>query len=227
MGLSEHYFDYPKGDGVFMRRYLKPDDPPIHQNLTDPFLRLPVELKNMVLSHLSSRDIARLRLVSRSFRQLPKQLFFRLIMDELPWFWEFDELKQLDDDWWREWFKNDNPEKQRPEHANRIKKSREGNFTENVNWLAVYRQLVVLKKGILGVRNRARIWYLVEEVVQRIADLRQRLAEHPADLSKLPLGGDEDFPVKPTEPEVEVGLVKNGLYCPRCQFFQTERKDLE
>lgn len=62
---------------------------------------------------------------------------------------------RLDDDWHRNWLKDVNPR-----NEDRMKKIREGNFTENVNWLTVYKQLVVLKKGVLGVRNRARVWYL-------------------------------------------------------------------
>ncbi|KAE8449356.1 hypothetical protein EG329_008257 [Mollisiaceae sp. DMI_Dod_QoI] len=110
---------------------------------------------------------------------------------------------RLDDDWHRNWLKDVNPR-----NEDRMKKIREGNFTENVNWLTVYKQLVVLKKGVLGVRNRARVWYLVEEVVKRFADLRQRLVKQSADLSTLNLVEDEDFPVEPTVHEVEVGLIK-------------------
>ncbi|KAF8850332.1 hypothetical protein BDZ45DRAFT_633073 [Acephala macrosclerotiorum] len=225
-GLSEHYVEYPSGDGVFMARDPRSEDPPIHQNPSDPFAKLPAELKNTVLSHLPSKDITSLRLVSRSFRQLPKLLFLRLIKDEMPWFWELDELKQMDDDWWREWFKNDDPEKSNSEqHAESIRRSRRGNFTKNVNWLTIYKQLCILKKGVLGVRNRARVWYLAEEIVKRIDNLRQRLAEHFAELSGHDLGGDEDFPVQPTDEEEKAGLVKNGLYCPRCEFYQIERHD--
>ncbi|KAL5320364.1 hypothetical protein ACEPPN_011165 [Leptodophora sp. 'Broadleaf-Isolate-01'] len=63
------------------------------ENKTDPFRLLPAELKTMIRSDLSSQDIASLRLVSRSFRYLPKQLFLQLIEKEMPWFWEFDELE--------------------------------------------------------------------------------------------------------------------------------------
>jgi len=64
----------------------------------------------MLLSHLSSKDIGNLRLAARSFRQLPKQLFLRLIQDELPWFWEFDELKVADDEYWRRLYSEHDPE---------------------------------------------------------------------------------------------------------------------
>lgn len=57
----------------------------------DPFLRLPQELKFYLLDHLSSPDIANLRLCSRGFYQLPVSLWHRLLVDEMPWLWEVDE----------------------------------------------------------------------------------------------------------------------------------------
>lgn len=198
-------------------------DPRVHQNPTDTFSIMPAELKSLILSHLSSTDIGRLRLASRSFRQLPKRLFLRLIQDELPWFWEFNELKQMDDAWWREWFKNDDPKnpQRTEEQASRIRKSREGNFTEGVNWLLVYKQLCILKKGMLGVRNRVRIWSVVEQVVQRISDLRETLT----DLSTHNLRSHGEFSVEPTLDEMDKGLVRNNIYCPRCEVYQIQRKE--
>ncbi|CZR50430.1 uncharacterized protein PAC_00302 [Phialocephala subalpina] len=225
-GLSEHYGDYPRGDGVFMTRTPSPDNPTVPQNPTDPFSRLPAELKNMILYDLPSKDITSLRLASRSFRQLPKQLFHKLIQDELPWFWELDELKQMDDDWWREWFKDDDPEKVNNEQdAESIRRSGRGNFTKNVNWLSVYKQLCILRMGVVGVRNRARVWYLAEEIVKRVDELRRSLKERSAEPAGHDLGEDEDIPVQPTEEEDQAGLVKNGLYCPRCKICQIERQD--
>lgn len=54
----------------------------------DPFAALPHELRMLVLSHISSPDIANLRLASRSFRQLPITLFHDLLLREMPWLWE-------------------------------------------------------------------------------------------------------------------------------------------
>lgn len=54
----------------------------------DPFSTLPAELRLQILSHLSSRSIANLRLCSRSFRHLPISLFRQLLCAELPWLWE-------------------------------------------------------------------------------------------------------------------------------------------
>jgi hypothetical protein len=157
----------------------------------------------MILSQLSSRDIGSLRLASRSFRQLPKQLFFRLIQDELPWFWEFDELKAADDEFWKRFYSDQDPESS----SERIKRSKEGNFTTDVNWLEVYKKLCSLKKGTLGVRNRARIWNVLEEVVARISRLREE-------------GRSQ---LEPTDEERKMGLVKNDIYCTRCFYGQIER----
>jgi hypothetical protein len=55
---------------------------------TDPFHRLPVELRTEVLDHLSSKDIASLRLASRVFCQLPVSYFQTLLRHECPWLWE-------------------------------------------------------------------------------------------------------------------------------------------
>ena len=57
-------------------------------NSSDIFGKLPGELRDMVLTSLGSRDIANLRLASRTFRHLPITLWRELITKELPWIWE-------------------------------------------------------------------------------------------------------------------------------------------
>jgi len=54
----------------------------------DPFAVLPAELRLSVLSLLENRDIANLRLVSRTFHQLPMKFFYDLVRSEMPWLWE-------------------------------------------------------------------------------------------------------------------------------------------
>ncbi|KAF7540049.1 hypothetical protein G7054_g1643 [Neopestalotiopsis clavispora] len=54
----------------------------------DTFARLPRELLLMMLDPLDSKDIANLRLASRSFYQLPQSVFRTLILRECPWLWE-------------------------------------------------------------------------------------------------------------------------------------------
>lgn len=58
----------------------------------DPFLRLPEELRLMVTGYLPSKDIANLRLASRICAEVPIITFRRLIQEDMPWFWELDEL---------------------------------------------------------------------------------------------------------------------------------------
>lgn len=55
---------------------------------SDIFGKLPNELRDMVLSSLGSKDIANLRLASRTFRHLPTTLWCELIVKEMPWIWE-------------------------------------------------------------------------------------------------------------------------------------------
>lgn len=54
----------------------------------DAFAKLPRELSLLILSQLSSNDIASIRLASRSFQQLPISFFHSLILREMPWLWE-------------------------------------------------------------------------------------------------------------------------------------------
>jgi hypothetical protein len=172
----------------------------------DTFSVLPTELKDMVLSHLSSKDIGNLRLASRTFRQLPNRLFFRLIRDELPWFWEIDELRAACAEHREPLYNMQNPllSQLLSVHAVREREL----LDRDMNWLEVYKKLCLLKKAMLGVRNRVRIWTVVEEVVARIARLREN-------------GWSQ---VEPTNEERESGLVTNGCYCPLCDPTPSKKR---
>jgi len=202
--LVEHYMQHPNGDGVFWSKETTYEaHPGMYGNPTDIFIKFPAELKSLVLEHLGSKDIGSLRLASRSFRQLPKTLFKRLIRDELPWFWEYDFLDGMD----LECMLQEGHDK---------KKVKDDQAAKRINWLDIYKQLCVAKRGILGVRNRARVWYLVEEIVKRIEELRDRCCRDGGELE-----------VVPSVEEEEAGLVKNGLYCPRCDVFQIQGSGIE
>jgi hypothetical protein len=54
----------------------------------DLFSKLPEELRDMIVAPLGSRDIASLRLASRSFQHLPYTLWHDLLKKEMPWIWE-------------------------------------------------------------------------------------------------------------------------------------------
>lgn len=57
-------------------------------NPTDPFSRLPGEIRMFILLQLGFKDIANLRLTSRNFLQLPKSLFYELALRDWPWLYE-------------------------------------------------------------------------------------------------------------------------------------------
>ncbi|CZR57279.1 uncharacterized protein PAC_07168 [Phialocephala subalpina] len=46
----------------------------------------------------------------------------------------------------------------------------------DTDWLQVYKRLRVMEKGVLGVRNRVRVWKVVEDVVGRIEEMAERAA---------------------------------------------------
>ncbi|CAM1505918.1 Fc.00g115550.m01.CDS01 [Cosmosporella sp. VM-42] len=77
--------DFDVDESPFARRR---SPVPKFQNSTDPFCRLPQELIFCVIHHLGSKDIAELRLTSRAFTHLPNSLWYRLVLDELPWLYE-------------------------------------------------------------------------------------------------------------------------------------------
>jgi hypothetical protein len=54
----------------------------------DPFLALPQEIREQIVDYLCSREIAKLRLASRAFHDLPVFLWYRLLRREMPWLWE-------------------------------------------------------------------------------------------------------------------------------------------
>jgi hypothetical protein len=55
---------------------------------SDAFAPLPLELRLEVLRHLDPKDIANLRLSSRTFHQLPVYLWREFIQRDMPWLWE-------------------------------------------------------------------------------------------------------------------------------------------
>lgn len=204
--MEDYYTEYPKGDGVFYTRNASHlPNPVVHENPTDAFTKVPAELKNILLSYLSSEDIASLRLASRSFRQLPKTLFRQLVRDELPWFWEHEYLEEKD------------LECLQKELEISVAKAKEEQASKNVNWLEIYHHLSIAKRSILGVRNRARVWDVVEEVVRRIANLRKQ-----QNGVGFGFGERKNIEVQPTEEETNLGQVKNNLYCPRCEVVQIQ-----
>jgi hypothetical protein len=114
----------------------------------------------MILCYLSSTDIASLQRVSRSFRLLTKSLFKRLLQEEKPWFWELENLERL--------YENP-PQYMAPYFLSRNQKK------QDINWLNVWSSLQHLQQQMHGIRNRARISKLAEDIVARIGRLRASL----------------------------------------------------
>ncbi|KAL5328942.1 hypothetical protein ACEPPN_002451 [Leptodophora sp. 'Broadleaf-Isolate-01'] len=225
------YEETPRGDGAFVAR---DSSGPLskrggsvvirrRQNDTDPFVGLPTELKNKILARLSPRDIANLRLCSRSFRQLPKQIFKQFIMEEFPWFWEIDEVRADVEAHYQKSFTEEYGEDLDllegvipPAWFAFVKERMEGKPMD-INWYQVYRQLKVMEKGSLGLRNRARIWSVAEEVVGRIEGMRGSLERSRG-------GG---FVVYPKEMEGKDGNGRDYSCCPGCSNVQIELEEEE
>jgi hypothetical protein len=76
----------------------------------DPFQTLSPELRLILLEMLEKRDVANLRLSSKTFSQLPRTFFRQLIGDEMPWVWELGclgskEIPREGVDWFTLWNK--------------------------------------------------------------------------------------------------------------------------
>jgi hypothetical protein len=93
------------GQGVFHLQLADKRDSltasPSGQKSSDPFMKMPHELLDMILKHLSSRDIANLRLATKTYRQLPVVLFNNRLLEDMPWLWEVNDLPAGEYDWYR------------------------------------------------------------------------------------------------------------------------------
>ena len=54
----------------------------------------------MILDYLGSKDIAKLRLATPVFRQLPTILFRRLLLEDMPWLFEVKDLDVAKINWY-------------------------------------------------------------------------------------------------------------------------------
>ncbi|KAE8327871.1 hypothetical protein BDV39DRAFT_204587 [Aspergillus sergii] len=146
----------------------------------DNFSRLPQEIRNMILSYLNSQDIATLRLVSRTFYQLPVFLWYRLLKEEMPWLWEIwsDEHPYFWATMTAEDIKNNgntvvDPHTSRPTIVSHIIDVQEhlSQWTlpkppyERTNWYILYRDIKRNWKELKGLRNRERIWNYQEKML--------------------------------------------------------------
>ncbi|KAE8391442.1 hypothetical protein BDV23DRAFT_171624 [Aspergillus alliaceus] len=147
---------------------------------SDIFARLPQEIRDMIVNHLYSHDIAALRLASRAFYQLPVFLWHRLLREEMPWLWEIwtDEPPYFwatvtADDIERNKHEIHTPGMPRPiivshtinvqEHLSKwtIPKPPLG----RTNWYMLYRDIKRHWNELRGLWNRERIWTYQEEML--------------------------------------------------------------
>jgi hypothetical protein len=160
---------------------------------SDIFGKLPNELRDTVLSSLGSKDIANLRLASRTFRHLPITLWRELIEKEMPWIWEIwtDRPYPFISCTTRPEFEaHDEAVKDRVQATQGLRDEEkakemeliareESRFREsravhqlsrlNTDWHYLYCRLAREWKKIKGLRNRERIWESAEYIVRRIA----------------------------------------------------------
>jgi hypothetical protein len=161
----------------------------------DLFLLLPIELILSIVSQLRSPDIAALRLASRAFTHLPISLWHQLIVREMPWLYEawssdpepyywatvplpdeasFDterrrqatieeELPEIFDQVVSDEMNADPPENSE-RHA-LLQLSPIKLPYDKTNWYLLYRDITVNWAKLKGLRNRARIWDCVLQVI--------------------------------------------------------------
>jgi len=163
-------------------------------NTQDVFGKLPSELRDMVVSSLNSKEIANLRLASRTFRHLPITLWHDLLKKEAPWVWEAwsdrpypymsctteDELEARDQAVKARVHAIQGLGDEQKANQKKLIIQKERQFREpravqqldrlKTDWHYLYCQLAREWKNIKGLQNRERIWKTIEFIVRRIAD---------------------------------------------------------
>lgn len=84
----------------YLRMRPKIDDPLKLRASRDPFQKLPLELVHRILDYLSSKDLARIRLATRSFWQFHESIFRRFLYEDMPWLWEVKDIPSSGADWY-------------------------------------------------------------------------------------------------------------------------------
>lgn len=165
----------------------------------DLFGRLPEELRDMIVAPLGSRDVANLRLASRSFRHLPYTLWHDLMKKEMPWIWEAwsdrpyplmacatkQELIKHDEGMQDRLHKAADLQGEQRSIQEQLLAREDVEFRKprpaqcldrlHTDWYYLYCQLRKEWKNIKGLQNRERIWKVVEFVSRRIANPEEDL----------------------------------------------------
>jgi hypothetical protein len=171
----------------------------------DIFTTLPQELRNDILDHLPSKDIANLRRTSSSFRGLSNKLWRRLVLEDMPWLWEawcerhyplwacttVDKLESHE----RSMRAKSKaslalPDEQRTAMKAKIRRARK-NFRKpkpaqlldpiRTDWQWLYCELERERMNIKGLRNRERIWVNLVLVVKGTEESREVVEKLYAD----------------------------------------------
>lgn len=167
----------------------------------DPFLHLPAEVNSIIIEFLQQdiKDVARLRLSSRAFNQLPSFFYRTLILKLMPWVWEVQDLiaRKLTVDWQRLWTElsradgflqapverqgrySDEPKDYYFDYASAQKRWRVCKLHEEIPtkpgselWeKALNNYVKVDEVTILGLRNRARVWRGCEALLGHVDDV--------------------------------------------------------
>lgn len=187
----------------------------------DLFGKLPEEIRDIIVASLGSKDVANLRLASRSFHHLPYTLWHDLMKKEMPWIWEAWSDRPyplMSCATKRELIEHDESIKTRSEAlaADDTLESEQRAIQEQLvaeddaefrkpraaqqldrlhtDWYWLYYQLQREWKNIKGLQNRERIWKVIEFVSRRIANPDEDLELAKEDHTKA-------FPYKDLNPD--------------------------
>jgi hypothetical protein len=170
---------------------------------SDLFGKLPSELRDMVLSSLSSKDVASLRLASRSFRHIPTTLWHDLIQKEMPWIWEawsdrpYPFMACTTKQEYRKHVQAGRKDFRKPRKVRQLDRLQ-------TDWYYLYSQILREWKNINGLQNRERIWKSIEYVVRRV--------ENPDEDIDIARRDHEDmFPHRIKKVDLETGAVTTDL----------------
>jgi hypothetical protein len=162
---------------------------------TDRLGALPPELQLHVVSFLDSTDIMSLRQASRAFMHLPNDVWYQIVRGQMPWLWEAweaVEIKHSPSPWTSMTANEVKAVEELRTHYTTVLSDEYGDSKtlasvldyllprppavldqgllskNNTNWYRVFKQIRTHWPRVRGLRNRARIWTDIDEVIQRI-----------------------------------------------------------
>ncbi|KAJ3544657.1 hypothetical protein NM208_g2939 [Fusarium decemcellulare] len=132
----------------------------------DLFSRLPEELRMTILMQLSYKDIANLRLASRTFLQLPMSLFYQLAIRDMPWLYEA--WSSLPISFWATTTQSEIRELSDLSSASRPTTSPVMLSRTKTDWCRLKTLLSSNWKTLPGLQNRRRIWNDCQKILDRV-----------------------------------------------------------